>query len=110
MTTIAILRPTDRMEESVELAKKMGFEVVFASPIDLKTNDSPEFEAFLKGLWFGDVDVASAGIVHGCKIHVRAGPETWSARVTQPRSSPSTGHRHRVRDRHNGGEGKWIKV
>lgn len=57
MTTIAILRPTDRMEESVELAKKMGFDVVFASPIDLKTNDSPEFEEFLKGLSFGDVDI-----------------------------------------------------
>jgi uroporphyrinogen-III synthase len=48
----------DRMEESVELARKMGFDTVFASPIDLKTNDSPEFAAFLQGLSNGDVDIA----------------------------------------------------
>jgi uroporphyrinogen-III synthase len=57
LTTLAILRPTDRREESVELARKMGFDTVFASPIDLKTNDSPEFEAFLQGLSLGDVDI-----------------------------------------------------
>jgi uroporphyrinogen-III synthase len=57
LTTLAILRPTDRQEESVELARKMGFDTVFASPIDLKTNDSPEFEAFLQGLSYGDVDI-----------------------------------------------------
>jgi uroporphyrinogen-III synthase len=57
LTTIAILRPTDRMEESLELAQKMGFDTVFASPIDLKTNDSPEFVAFLQSLSYGDVDI-----------------------------------------------------
>ncbi len=57
MTTVAILRPTDRMEESMELARKMGFDAVFASPIDLKTNDSPEFVSFLQGLASGDVDI-----------------------------------------------------
>lgn len=57
MTTLGILRPLDRQEESVELARKMGFDTVFASPIDLKTNDSPEFEAFLQGLAYGDVDI-----------------------------------------------------
>jgi uroporphyrinogen-III synthase len=57
LTTIAILRPTDREEESVELAHKMGFNTVFASPIDLKTNDSPEFTEFLQGLSYGDVDI-----------------------------------------------------
>jgi uroporphyrinogen-III synthase len=57
MTTVAILRSTDRMEESVELAKKMGFDTVFASPIDLKTNDTPEFAEFLQGLSNGDVDI-----------------------------------------------------
>jgi uroporphyrinogen-III synthase len=45
------------MDESVELARKMGFDTVFASPIDLKTNDSPEFEAFLQGISYGDVDI-----------------------------------------------------
>jgi uroporphyrinogen-III synthase len=57
MTTIAILRPTDRQEESEELARKMGFDTVFASPIDLKTNDTPEFVTFLQGLEYGDVDI-----------------------------------------------------
>lgn len=57
MTTIAIMRPTDRQEESEELARKMGFDTVFASPIDIKTNDSPEFETFLQGLTYGDVDI-----------------------------------------------------
>ena len=56
MTTVAILRPTDRMEESLELARKMGFDTVFASPIDLRTNDTPEFLAFLQALANGDVD------------------------------------------------------
>jgi len=58
MTTIAILRPTDRMEESLELARKLGFDTVFASPIDLRTNDTPEFSAFLQSLANGDVDMA----------------------------------------------------
>jgi uroporphyrinogen-III synthase len=57
MTTIAIMRPSDRMEESVEIARKMGFDTVFASPIDLKTNDTPEYAAFLQGLEYGDVDI-----------------------------------------------------
>jgi len=56
MTTIAILRSTDRLEESLELARKMGFDAVFASPIDLRTNDTPEFLTFLQGLANGDVD------------------------------------------------------
>jgi uroporphyrinogen-III synthase len=45
------------MEESVDLARSMGFDTVFASPIDLKTNDTPEFAAFLQGLANGDVDI-----------------------------------------------------
>lgn len=57
MTSIAILRPADRMEESLELAKNMGFDAVFASPIDLKTKDTPEFVAFLQGLANGDIDI-----------------------------------------------------
>ena len=57
MTTLAILRPTDRQEESEELARKLGFETVFASPIDLRTNDSPEFGSFLQELSYGDVDI-----------------------------------------------------
>ena len=57
MTTVAILRPSDRQEESVELARKMGFDTVFASPIDLTTNDTPEFVAFLRSLSNGDVDI-----------------------------------------------------
>jgi uroporphyrinogen-III synthase len=58
LTTIAILRPSDRKEESVELAGRLGFDTVFASPIDLKTNDTAEFVAFLGGLANGDVDIA----------------------------------------------------
>ena len=56
MTTVAILRPTDRMEESLEIARKMGFDTLFASPIDLRTNDTPEFISFLQALANGDVD------------------------------------------------------
>jgi uroporphyrinogen-III synthase len=57
MTTVAILRPSDRQEESEALARELGFDTVFASPIDLRTNDSPEFRAFLQGLVNGDVDI-----------------------------------------------------
>jgi uroporphyrinogen-III synthase len=46
------------MGESVDLANKLGFDVLFASPIDLKMNDTPEFVSFLQGLANGDVDIA----------------------------------------------------
>ena len=57
MTTVAILRPSDRWDESMELAAQLGFDALFASPIDLKTSDPPEFVPFLQALAYGDVDV-----------------------------------------------------
>lgn len=46
MTVIAIIRTKDKKEESVQLAQEMGFEVRFASPLELAELDTPRFGEF----------------------------------------------------------------
>ena len=66
MKRLAIMRPKDRQEESLELARSMGFEAIGASPIDLKVRDSEAFEIFLDDLVNGRVGMiiltSSAGV------------------------------------------------
>ncbi|HTY46649.1 MAG TPA: uroporphyrinogen-III synthase [Methanomassiliicoccales archaeon] len=57
MTVLAIMRPKDRLQESIALARDMGFEVVAASPVDVEVHDSEEFSAFLKGLANREVEM-----------------------------------------------------
>jgi uroporphyrinogen-III synthase len=55
LTTIAILRTKDRKEESVQLAQEMGFEVRFASPLELSELDTPRFGMFTDQVEAGKV-------------------------------------------------------
>lgn len=55
MTTLAIMRTKDKREESVRLAEEMGFEVRFASPLELAELDTPVFWRFVDDLESGKV-------------------------------------------------------
>lgn len=55
MTTLAIMRTKDKMEESVRLAEEMGFTVRFASPLELAELDRPKFWKFVEELEAGKV-------------------------------------------------------
>jgi uroporphyrinogen-III synthase len=54
---LAVMRPKDKLEESMLLAREMGFDVVAASPLQIELNDGPEFDAFLGAVKGGEVDV-----------------------------------------------------
>jgi uroporphyrinogen-III synthase len=54
---LAVMRPKDKLEESINLAKERGFEVVAASPLQIRVNDGPEFDSLLRSLKEGNVDV-----------------------------------------------------
>lgn len=56
MTKLAILRTKDKKEESMQLAQEMGFEVIFASPLELAEVDSAKFWQFVDELESGKVD------------------------------------------------------
>ena len=56
MTKLAILRTKDKKEESLQLAQEMGFEVIFASPLELAEVDSAKFWQFVDDLESGKVD------------------------------------------------------
>jgi len=47
MTKLAIMRTKDKMAESVELAEQMGFEVMFASPLELSELETQDLEPFI---------------------------------------------------------------
>ena len=57
LTKLAILRTKDKKEESVQLAQEMGFEVIFASPLELAEVDSARFWQFVDELESGKVDM-----------------------------------------------------
>lgn len=54
---LAVMRPRDKLEESILLAREMGFDVVAASPLQIELNDGPEFEDFIRAARDGEVDV-----------------------------------------------------
>jgi len=63
------MRPKDKLQESLALAMKMGFDVVAASPIEIELHDTPEFDRFLDELtsWKADlVMFSSATAVQSC--------------------------------------------
>lgn len=55
MTVIAIMRTNDKKVESVQLAQEMGFEVRFASPLELSELDTPKFGEFIDQVKAGKV-------------------------------------------------------
>ncbi|QLH74297.1 MAG: uroporphyrinogen-III synthase [Methanomassiliicoccales archaeon] len=52
---LAIMRTKDKAEESVAMAREMGFEVMFASPLELEELDTPAFWRFVEELEAGRV-------------------------------------------------------
>ncbi len=57
MTMLAVMRTMDKREESLQLAQEMGFEVIFASPLELAEVDSLKFWQFVDELEAGKVDM-----------------------------------------------------
>ncbi|MEM0448228.1 MAG: uroporphyrinogen-III synthase [Methanomassiliicoccales archaeon] len=57
MTLVAIMRPQDRLEESMRLAEQFGFQAICASPIEIELRDSEAFDFFLDELRKERVDL-----------------------------------------------------
>jgi len=58
MIRLAVMRPKDKMDESIQMAKELGFDPVPASPLQIVTNESGEFNQFIDELERGKVDMA----------------------------------------------------
>ncbi|MFA5314185.1 MAG: uroporphyrinogen-III synthase, partial [Methanomassiliicoccales archaeon] len=50
MTKLAIMRMKDMTTESIDRAKELGFDPMFASPLELSEMDTPEFWRFVEEL------------------------------------------------------------
>lgn len=57
MTLLAVMRPREKMAESEQAAKAMGFDTICASPLEIQTNDGPAFDRFLEELGEGKADL-----------------------------------------------------
>ncbi len=57
MIRLALMRPKDKMDESVQMAKELGFDPVCASPLSVEVWPSREFEAFLHDLSQGAANI-----------------------------------------------------
>lgn len=56
MIRLAVMRPREKLEESIRLARERGFEPVCASPLEIRTNDDPGFDRFIAALEAGMID------------------------------------------------------
>ena len=68
---LAVMRPKDRLEESILMAKELGFEVVAASPLQIEMNDGPELDAFIRSVKKGEVDAVILTSSTGVEALVR---------------------------------------
>ena len=50
MTKVAIMRPQDKIEESAQMVRDLGFETICASPVEVSVRDSREFRELLKAM------------------------------------------------------------
>lgn len=79
---LAVMRPKDKLEESILLAREMGLDVVAASPLRIEVNDGPEFDAFLRSVKKGEVDVviltSSTGVEALARMAERRGVDVAS--------------------------------
>ncbi|MCQ5375421.1 MAG: uroporphyrinogen-III synthase [Methanomassiliicoccales archaeon] len=57
MIRLAIMRPEEKIGESVEMAKSLGFEPICASPLKVKIVDSDEYDVFLQRVILGKIDI-----------------------------------------------------
>jgi uroporphyrinogen-III synthase len=51
------MRPEEKIEEAVEIAKFHGFEPVCASPLKVRIVDSPDYDVFLHQAILGQIDI-----------------------------------------------------
>ncbi|MBI0584646.1 MAG: uroporphyrinogen-III synthase [Methanomassiliicoccus sp.] len=76
------MRPKEKLEESIAMAREMGFDVVAASPLQIKLNDGPEFDSFLRSSKNGEVDVviltSSTGVEALVRMASRKGEDAGS--------------------------------
>jgi uroporphyrinogen-III synthase len=56
MIRLAVMRPREKLDESIRLAREKGFEPVCASPLEIRTNDDGQFDHFLAALEAQKVD------------------------------------------------------
>ncbi|OFV68183.1 MAG: uroporphyrinogen-III synthase [Candidatus Syntrophoarchaeum caldarius] len=68
---IAITRPEEHLEESVELARSRGFEVIAAPMVAVCERDEPAFEAFYKRVIDGLTDFVILTSVNGVRFMLR---------------------------------------
>lgn len=68
---LAVMRPKDRLEESILLARELGFEVVAASPLQIEMDDGPELDAFIRSVKKGEVDAVILTSSTGVEALVR---------------------------------------
>jgi uroporphyrinogen-III synthase len=57
MTRLAVMRPPEKMDVSVEVARSLGFEPVCASPLHVVTNEDHRLGRFIQELMAGKVDI-----------------------------------------------------
>lgn len=60
MTTLGFMRPTDRMKDSLELAKSMGFEAMCAPSLEILPGEDSVYETLAKELSPGVIAVFSS--------------------------------------------------
>lgn len=89
MTLLAIMRTRDKQEESVKMAREMGFNVIYASPIELSELDSPRFWQFVDDLEAGKVDMviltSSTGVKYMLKLLNKKGRAEGAVRKLNER-------------------------
>jgi uroporphyrinogen-III synthase len=79
---LAVMRPKDKLEESIAMAREMGFDIVAASPLQIVPNDGPEFDGFLRSSKNGEADVviltSSTGVEALVRMASRKGEDAGS--------------------------------
>ncbi|MDY6966611.1 MAG: uroporphyrinogen-III synthase [Halobacteriota archaeon] len=71
MKKITIVRPKDRIEESVKIVEAYGFEAVVAPMIEIVERNDPEFHVFLNRLMDDAVDYVIFTSVNGVKFSLK---------------------------------------
>lgn len=71
MKTIAIMRPKQHLERSIELAKSYGYKVIAAPMVEVKERDTPEFDTFAHRVLNGEVDYVIFTSVNGVRFALK---------------------------------------
>lgn len=71
MRVIAITRPKEHLEESAELAKSYGYEVIAAPMIEIRERDDPEFDVFVQHVLVGEADYVIFTSTNGVRFTLK---------------------------------------